>query len=109
MWLMMQQENPSDYVLASGKTYTVRLFVEKVFEKLGMIIKWRGSGIDEEGIDQNGNVRIKIDAKYFRPCEVELLLGDSSLAEEKLGWKREFDFEDLIDDMIESDTSIYKS
>jgi GDPmannose 4,6-dehydratase len=109
MWLMMQQENPSDYVLASGKTYTVRLFIEKVFEKLGMIIKWRGSGIDEEGIDQNGNVRIKIDAKYFRPCEVELLLGDSSLAEEKLGWKREFDFEDLINDMIESDTSIYKS
>ena len=104
MWLMLQQntEQPKDYVLATGETYSVKQFVEKAFEKAGMIITWKGTGIDEKGIDQKGIVRIVIDPKYFRPNEVDFLHGDPSDAEKELGWKREYNFESLIDDMLES-------
>ena len=101
MWLMLQQENPDDFVLATGETYTVREFVEKAFAFKGYKIEWKGEGINEIGIDQNGTIRVKINPKYYRPCEVDLLLGNAKKAEKELGWKREFDTLDkLIEDMF---------
>tara|TARA_B110000046_G_scaffold43547_2_gene48578 strand:- start:1050 stop:2078 length:1029 start_codon:yes stop_codon:yes gene_type:complete len=101
MWLMLQQEKPDDYVLATGKTYTVREFVERAFAFKGYTIHWEGEGINEKGIDQDGVVRVEINEKYYRPCEVDLLLGDASKAEKELGWIREFDTLDkLIEDMF---------
>ena len=101
MWLMLQQEKPDDYVLATGKTYTVREFVERAFALKGYTIHWEGEGINEKGIDQDGVVRVEINEKYYRPCEVDLLLGDASKAEKQLGWKREFDtLNKLIEDMF---------
>ena len=91
MWLMLQQDKPDDYVLATGETYTIRSFVEKAFLFKGFTITWKGEGIDEIGVDQNDVVRIRVSKKYFRPCEVDLLLGDASKAKEKLGWEREYD------------------
>ena len=102
MWLMLQKENPDDYILATGKTYSVREFVEKSFNKVGINIKWIGNGVNETGIDDITNkVLVKVDEKYFRPCEVEYLLGDPTKAENLLNWKREFDTLDkLINDMF---------
>ena len=101
MWLMLQQDKPDDYVLATGKTYTVREFVERAFAFKGYKIRWEGECINEVGMDQNGIVRIAINAKYYRPCEVDLLLGDASKAEKELCWNREFDTLDkLIEDMF---------
>lgn len=102
MWLMLQKEKSDDYILATGKTYSVREFVEKSFNKVGINIKWIGNGVNETGIDDITNrVLVKINEKYFRPCEVEYLLGDPSKAENLLNWKREFDTLDkLIDDMF---------
>ena len=91
MWLMLQQDKPDDYVLATGETYTIRSFVEIAFVFKGFTITWKGEGIDEIGVDQNDVVRIRVSKKYFRPCEVDLLLGDASKAKEKLGWEREYD------------------
>jgi len=103
MWLMLQQDKPDDYVLATGKTYTVREFVEKSFSYKDYNITWQGIGEDEIGIDQNGITRIKINPKYYRPCEVDLLLGDASKAEKELNWSREYDTLDkLIKDMFEN-------
>lgn len=105
MWLMLQQETPEDFVLASGKTYTIRYFIEKAFSYKGLSIQWSnpsGNPEDEIGRDQYGNIRIKINPKFFRPCEVDLLLGDATKAREKLGWKFEYDnLEKLIEDMFE--------
>ena len=101
MWLMLQQDKPDDYVLATGKTYTVREFIERSFACKGYKIHWDGEGLKEVGLDQNNIIRITIDDKYYRPCEVDLLLGDASKAERVLGWKREFDTLDkLIKDMF---------
>jgi len=101
MWLMLQQDKPDDYVLATGKTYTVREFIECAFAFKGYKIRWDGEGLKEVGLDQNNIIRITINAKYYRPCEVDLLLGDASKAEKELGWKREFDTLDkLIEDMF---------
>jgi len=101
MWLMLQQEKPDDYVLATGETYTVREFIEKSFSKMGKSIIWEGEGVNEVGKDERtGKIYIKIDKKYFRPCEVEYLLGDPSKAERKLGWKRKYNLSSLIDDML---------
>ena len=101
MWLIMQQEGvPKDYVLATGETHSVKEFVEKAFAKTNMTLTWKGTGLDEKGIDQNGNIRIDINPKYFRPNEVDFLLGDPSKAENELGWKREYTFDGLIDDML---------
>jgi GDPmannose 4,6-dehydratase len=104
MWLMMQQEKADDYVLATGKTYSVRTFIEKCFSNCGRDIEWQGEGLEEVGRDAGSRkILVKIDKKYFRPCEVDLLLGDPSKAENELGWKREFDtLESIIDDMFES-------
>jgi GDPmannose 4,6-dehydratase len=102
MWLMLQQNKPDDYVLAMGKTYSVREFVEKAFAKIDIIIEWQGENENEVGLDsKTKNILIKVDKKYFRPCEVELLLGDSSKAIHELGWKPEcYNLDKLIDSML---------
>ena len=100
MWLMLQKEKPSDYVLATGKTITVREFVEKAFLYKGFSIKWKGNGLNEIGIDQNDITRIKINPKYYRPCEVDLLLGDPTKAKSELNWKINYDIDRLIEDMF---------
>jgi GDPmannose 4,6-dehydratase len=101
MWLMLQQDNPDDYVLASGKTQTIRVFIEKAFAFKGIQIEWSGEGLNEVGKDPEGNVLVKINSRYFRPCEVEFLLGDSRKARERLGWTFEYDtLEKLIEEMF---------
>ena len=104
MWMMLQQEKPDDFVIATGETHTVREFVEKAFAELDIKIKWEGSGVDETGIDADtGKVLVRIDPKYFRPTEVELLLGDPAKAEKELGWKRKVSFEELVSMMVAAD------
>lgn len=100
MWLMLQQDSPEDYVIATGQQYSVREFVEKSADYFGMDIEWRGEGLDEIGIDKNtGRVVIKVDDKYFRPAEVESLLGDATKAKEQLGWEPKISFDELVEDM----------
>tara|TARA_B110000285_G_scaffold34340_1_gene36445 strand:- start:7331 stop:8158 length:828 start_codon:yes stop_codon:yes gene_type:complete len=101
MWLMLQQDKSDNYVLATGETYTVRDFIERCFTKVGKEIEWSGEGVDEVGREKStGKIVIKIDEKYFRPCEVDFLLGDATKAETELGWTREYDLDKLIDDMM---------
>ena len=101
MWRMLQNETPDDFVLATGKTFTVKEFVNETFNKIGLPLSWRGEGLNEEGFNpDNGEIYVKIDPYYFRPTEVDILVGDPSKAESKLNWKRMYSFEDLIDDMI---------
>lgn len=100
MWLMLQQDSPDDYVIATGQQYSVREFVEKSASYFGMDIEWQGEGLDEIGIDKNtGRVIIKVDDKYFRPAEVESLLGDATKAKEQLGWEPKISFDELVEDM----------
>ncbi len=104
MWMMLQHEKPSDYVIATGEMHTVREFIEKSFQILGMPIQWEGSGADEVGIDKNSNkIVIRIDPQYYRPTEVEQLLGDASKAREILGWKPQVTFEKLVEIMVKAD------
>lgn len=104
MWLMLQQDKPDDYVLASNETHTVREFVELSFKEVGIEIQWKGSGIEEKGYDKStGKILVDINPRYFRPAEVDLLHGDSSKAERELGWKRKVDFKGLISMMIDYD------
>lgn len=103
MWRILQHSEADDFVLATGVAITVRAFIEKVFARLGMNISWSGSGVDEVGKDQNGNVVIRIDPMYFRPTEVPFLLGDSTKARTKLGWEPVYTLDMLIDDMVESE------
>lgn len=101
MWLMLQQKDPEDFVLATGQTFSVKDFIMHAFRHKGYNLWWRGKGEEEIGYDQNDIPRIKIDTKYYRPCEVDLLLGDPSKAKKKLGWERRFDNMDkLIVDMF---------
>lgn len=102
MWLMLQEDRPDDYVLASGKTHTIRSFIEKAFAFKGIKIEWSGEGLSEVGKDAvDGTIRVKINPKYFRPCEVDFLLGDSSKARERLGWTFEYDtLGKLIEEMF---------
>jgi GDPmannose 4,6-dehydratase len=107
MWLMLQTDVPEDYILASGETHSVKEFIEKAFSIKNFSIKWRGDGINEEGYDENtGKVLIKIDPKFFRPAEIDILLGDSSYAREKLGWCPQHNFDSLVKEMVDSDCSI---
>jgi GDPmannose 4,6-dehydratase len=100
MWLMLQQDKPEDYVIATGEQYSVREFVEKVAAHHGIDLAWRGEGLDEVGYDKNtGDVYVKVDPKYFRPAEVETLLGDSTKARIELGWNPRHTFEQLVEDM----------
>ena len=104
MWLMLQQDQPEDFVIATGQTRTVREFVENAFTEIGVEIAWRGSGVDEIGFDKaDGTVRVEIDSRYFRPTEVELLLGDPTKAKEKLGWEAETSFSDMVRSMVAED------
>jgi len=104
MWLMLQQEKADDYVIATGETYMVRTFAEKVFARLGMPLEWKGSSLQEEGIDTvTGKTVIRIDPKYFRPAEVDLLLGDPSKAKRELGWNLKTSFEQLVNMMTDAD------
>jgi GDPmannose 4,6-dehydratase len=104
MWLMLQQAEPDDYILATGKSHTVREFAEKAFALIGHKIVWRGSGKDEQGVDAaNGRVLVEIDKRYFRPTEVDSLLGDPSKAAAKLGWRHKTTFEALVKEMVEAD------
>ncbi len=100
MWLMLQQDRPKDYVIATGKQYSVREFVEQCAPKFGFDIEWEGEGLNEIGRDKiSGKIIIKIDPKYFRPAEVESLLGDSTLARNELNWKPKYSFQQLVDEM----------
>ena len=104
MWLMLQQEKADDYVIATGETYMVRTFAEKVFARLGMPLAWEGKGEAEKGVDTaTGRTIIQIDPKYFRPAEVDLLLGDPSKARRELGWKLSTSFEQLVNMMTDED------
>ena len=103
-WLMLQQDKPVDYVIATGETHTVREFVELAFKEVDINIRWQGSGINEKGIDSTtGKILVEVDEKYFRPAEVELLWGDASKAEKELGWKRKITFKELVAGMVNYD------
>ena len=104
MWLMLQQEQPEDLVLATGETTSVRDFCEMAFKHAGIAIEWRGEGVNEHGINKaDGEVIIEVDPQYFRPTEVDLLLGDPSKAKELLGWEFSYSIEDLVKEMVEMD------
>jgi GDPmannose 4,6-dehydratase len=104
MWLMVQQDQPDDYVLATGQTTSVRTFVEKSFRRVGIELEWRSAGIDECGLDSaSGTTVVEVDARYFRPTEVDLLLGDPSKAEKRLGWRHETNVDELVTEMVDLD------
>ena len=104
MWMIVQQDEPDDYVLATGERHSVREFVEKAFACVGHSIEWRGLGIDEKGIESgSGRVLIEVDARYFRPTEVDLLVGDPSKAQQRLGWRHKTSFEAMVKEMVAGD------
>ena len=102
-WLMLQQPEPEDYVIATGRQHSVREFVAAAAEELGITISWQGNGVDETGSDQTGTVIVRVDPRYFRPTEVETLLGDPGKAREKLGWEPRTSFRDLVVEMVRED------
>jgi GDPmannose 4,6-dehydratase len=109
MWLMMQQEKADDYVLATGVTTTVRDFVTMSFKEAGIDVEWSGEGINEKGTNKaTGETIVEIDPKYFRPTEVDLLIGDPSKAQKELGWKHKHDLASLCKDMVESDLALFR-
>lgn len=109
MWRMLQQDEPDDYVLATGEQHSVREFVELSFAEIDRKIVWQGSGVDEQGIDEaNGDVLVEIDPRYFRPTEVETLLGNPAKALDILGWQHTTPFSDLVSDMVKSDLELLK-
>jgi GDPmannose 4,6-dehydratase len=106
---MLQQETPEDYVLATGETTSVRDFITMAFNEVDIKMKWEGTGVDEKGINaETGDILIEIDPNYFRPTEVDLLIGDASKAFNNLGWKPKHNLQDLIKDMIQSDVNLFK-
>lgn len=110
MWLILQQDEPQDFVVATGETHTVREFVEASFAVIGRKIEWRGEGVNEVGVEAGTNtVRIKVNPKYFRPTEVDLLLGNPEKAQRVLGWKRKVSFLELVDDMVTSDIKLMRA
>jgi GDPmannose 4,6-dehydratase len=102
-WLMLQQDTPEDFVIATGKQYSVRHFVDRAARTLDLKIHWTGSGVDEKGIDQHGRIRVAVDPRYFRPAEVETLLGNPAKAQAKLGWTAQVTFEELVNEMVTED------
>jgi GDPmannose 4,6-dehydratase len=110
MWLMMQQQEPDDFVLATGETTSVRDFCNMAFNHLGIELDWQGEGINEKGINKaTGKVIVEVDPQYFRPTEVDLLLGDPSKAKDKLGWEFDYTVNDLVKEMVESDLEEVRS
>lgn len=104
MWRMLQQEEPEDFVLATGVTTTIRVFTERAFAEVGITLEWSGNGVDETGRDaKSGNILVSIDPAYFRPTEVDLLIGDASKAREKLGWQPTCNLQQMIEEMIKAD------
>lgn len=104
MWLMLQQEKPEDYVIATNETRTVREFVTAAFQKIGIKLEWNGSGAEETGTDcATGTIVVRVNPEFFRPAEVELLIGNPEKAENELGWKREISFDELVGRMVEHD------
>ncbi|MBY0430309.1 MAG: GDP-mannose 4,6-dehydratase [Rhodospirillales bacterium] len=107
MWLMLQPDQADDYVLATGEAHTVREFVELAFAEVGILLEWQGKGIEEKGIDPaTGRALVEVDPRYFRPTEVDLLLGDPSKARDRLGWSHEITFPDLVREMVRSDLDV---
>ena len=102
-WLMLQQEQPDDFVIATGVQYSVRQFVEIAAAEMGIQIRWEGKGVDEKGYDESGRCIVAVDPRYFRPTEVETLLGDPSKAREKLGWVPKISFRELVSEMVRED------
>jgi GDPmannose 4,6-dehydratase len=104
MWMMLQQDEPDDYVLATGETHTVRSFVERAFGEVGIDLAWEGEGVGERGLDrETGRVLVQVDPRYFRPTEVELLIGNPSKAHRKLGWRHETSLAELCAEMVRED------
>jgi GDPmannose 4,6-dehydratase len=109
MWMMLQQDQPDDYVLATGENHSIREFVERAFGEVGRSIEWSGRGLDEIGRDaRTGQALVAVDPRYFRPTEVEQLIGDPSKANQKLGWRHEVGFEELVREMVASDLETVK-
>lgn len=107
MWLMLQQEEPDDFVIATNETRTVREFVEIAFEKVGIKVVWKNSGVEEVGLNSsNGQIIVKINPRFFRPAEVDILIGSALKAEEKLGWVRDISFNNLVDRMVANDVKL---
>jgi len=103
MWLMLQADTPEDYVVSTGQTSMVRSFVEKSFAHVGLNIKWSGEGLNEVGTDQNGRIVVRIDEKYFRPTEVDILLGNPTKIKTKLKWQTHITIDDLVKEMVDAD------
>ena len=103
MWLMLQQKAPEDFVIATGEHYSVRQFVEAAAKEIGLKVTWRGKGANEKGLDAKGNCIVAVDPRYFRPTEVETLLGDASKARKKLGWAPKIRFQELVSEMMRED------
>ena len=109
MWLMLQQDQPDDFVIATGRKHTVRDLVTRSFAELGITLSWEGQGVAEKGRDvQSGRIIVEVDPRYFRPTEVELLLGDASKARARLGWEATTTFEDMISEMVRSDVALIR-
>jgi GDPmannose 4,6-dehydratase len=102
-WLMLQQEEPEDFVIATGEQHSVRDFVRLAADELGIELSWIGSGVEEKAVDQAGKVVVAVDRRYFRPAEVQTLLGDATKARQKLGWKPRTNFRELVREMVQSD------
>jgi GDPmannose 4,6-dehydratase len=108
MWLMMQQNSPDDFVLATGETHTVRKFCSLAFAKAGFELEWKGSGVEEKGFDaKTGKVLVEIDPRYFRPTEVELLIGNPTKARTVLGWSHRCSLEELVHEMVTADIELF--
>ncbi len=110
MWMMLQQDKPDDYVIATNETRTVREFVQAAFAAAGMDVEFRGKGLEETGVDRaTGRTVVRVNPKFFRPAEVELLLGDPSKAERELGWKRRISFDELVSRMVQNDLALVRA
>jgi GDPmannose 4,6-dehydratase len=105
-WRMLQQEKPEDFVVATGRTHSVKDMISLAFSHVGMTLSWSGEGVDTIATDQNGEVRVRTNPKFFRPAEVDLLIGDASLSQKELGWVPETSFEQLVAMMVDSDMKI---
>ncbi|HET9850432.1 MAG TPA: GDP-mannose 4,6-dehydratase [Candidatus Saccharimonadales bacterium] len=109
MWLMLQQDKSSDYVLASGESHSIREFCQAAFKEVGIDIHWQGEGVNEVGLDSTGKTLVKINPDFFRPAEVDILLGNPTKAEQELGWRRQVDFQGLVKTMVKYDLGFESS
>ncbi len=105
-WLMLQQDKPEDFVIATGIQYSVREFVNAAANEIGIKVSWSGHGVDEIGTDSNGKVIVRVDPRYFRPTEVETLLGDATKARQRLGWVPKTTFQQLVEEMARADLEL---